>query len=414
MRIAVFSHYYLPEIGAPSARVGDMGHQWVEAGHEVHVGSCFPNHPTGKIYPGYRLARYKHEVLNGIHVHRSWTYVTPNRGLLKKTFSHASLWFSSRLFTLPRLPPPDCVIGTSPTFFAAMAARACARRHGAPFIMEVRDLWPAIFVDLGVVKNRQLIWLLEQWEMSLYRSATRIVTVTEAFRRNLVRRGIPADRVVNIPNGADTDVWQPAPAAAAALREELKLGVSFVVLYIGAHGISQGLAAILEAAERLTSEHQISFVFVGEGAERELLIKRAEDRGLRNTRFLDPVDREKARAFYSMADLCLVPLRSIPLFADFIPSKIFEIMAVGRPILASVRGESAEILRRSGAADVVAPEDGAAIAAGIRRLLLDPERRCAMAAAGREFVLREYSRALLAKRYLAVMNEAKLDFRPGT
>jgi hypothetical protein len=140
MRIAFYSHYFLPEIGAPSARIGDFAQQWRNSGHDVHVATCFPNHPAGVIYPGYTLSRYQAEKLNGISVHRSWTYLTRNTGIARKTAGHASFWLSAGRFSTPRMPLPDCAIGTSPTFFAAMAARTSARRAGVPYIMEVRDL----------------------------------------------------------------------------------------------------------------------------------------------------------------------------------------------------------------------------------------------------------------------------------
>ncbi len=411
MRIAVYSHYFLPEIGAPSARIGDFASQWLKSGHEVHIGTCFPNHPTGNLYQGYRLGSYQHELLNGINVHRSWTYVTPNKGILKKTLGHASLWLSAGWYSTRKMPPPACAIGTSPTFFAAMAARACARRHGVPYIMEVRDLWPAIFVDLGVIRNRAAISLLERWEMSLYRAAVRIVTVTESFRRNLIERGIPAGKVVTITNGADTDYWQPNPDGDMALRNTLGFCEKFVVLYIGAHGISQGLGVLLKAADRLRNEAKVQFIMVGEGAERAKLMAESERLGLKNVRFLDPVEKANVRDYYTMADVCLVPLRNIPLFDTFIPSKMFEIMSVGRPIVASVRGEAAEILQRSGAALVVAPEDDGAVAAAIGALLGDPARCAAMGQRGRDFVIAHYSRRELARRYLEVLASARKEMR---
>ena len=409
MRIAVYSHYYLPEIGAPSARIGDFAGQWLKAGHDVHVATCFPNHPTGVIYPGYHAARYQHEVLNGVNVHRSWTYITPNKGFVKKSLGHASLWLSAGAYSTRKMPPPDCAIGTSPTFFAAMAARACARRHRVPFIMEVRDLWPAIFVDLGVIRNRTIIRLLERWEMNLYRSAARIVTVTESFRENLISRGIPAGKVVKITNGADTDYWRPAPEPAAELRTRLGLQGKFVVLYIGAHGISQGLGAVIKAADRLRMRDDVCFLFVGEGADKAKLVQEAERLKLPNVRFQDPVDKTKVRDYYTMADLCLVPLRDIPLFNTFIPSKMFEIMAVGRPILASVCGEAAEILTRSGAAAVVPPEDDAAIAETTLRLSQDAGKRRQMGERGAEFARAHYDRRDLARRYIDVITDARAE-----
>lgn len=409
MRIAVYSHYFLPEIGAPSARIGDFAGQWLRSGHAVDVATCFPNHPTGVLYPGYKSARYQHERIKGIDVHRSWTYITPNKGFVKKSLGHASFWLSAGATSSRRMPAPDCAIGTSPTFFAAMAARAESRRHRVPFIMEVRDLWPAIFVDLGVIRNRKVIRLLELWEMNLYRSAAKIVTVTDSFRDNLVARGISPQKVVTITNGADTEYWQPAPERGTALRKELELNGSFVVLYIGAHGISQGLIAQVRAAARLQDLPHVQFVFVGEGADKKKLEAEAARLGIKNVRFLPPVGKESVRDYYTMADLCLVPLRNIPLFDTFIPSKMFEIMAVGRPILASLRGEAADILNRSVAALVVPPEDDGAVAATIRDLVQNPDRLMKMAANGPNFVRSHYSRQALARRYLEVMNGARRE-----
>lgn len=409
MRIAVYSHYYRPEIGAPSARIGDLASAWLPGGHDVHVATCFPNHPNGLLYPGYQGGWYRRERIDGVEVHRSWSYITPNKGILRKTLGHASLWASSRLTSTRRMPRPDCVIGTSPTFFAAMAARACARRHRVPFVMEVRDLWPAIFVDLGVIRNRTIIRLLERWELSLYRSAARIVTVTESFRDHLIARGVAPDKVVTITNGADTDYWRPDPEGAARLRSELGLGDAFVVLYVGAHGISQGLAAHLRAAARLAGDPRVQFVFVGEGADKPKLTAEAQRQGFGNVRFLDPVDKARVRAFYSLGDLCLVPLRDVPLFDTFIPSKMFEIMSAGRPVLGSVRGEAARILERSGAARVVPPEDDAALARAIGELAAQPVELAEMSRRGRAYVEAHYSRRELARRYLEVLDAARAD-----
>ena len=403
MNIAYYSHYFVPEIGAPSARLHDLGREWVGRGHQVDVITCFPNHPAGRLYPGYRGGRYMHERLDGMTVHRHWTYITPNRGFLKKTLGHVSFLPSALAFSSRRMRRPDVVIGSSPTFFAAIAAAAAARRHGAPFVMEVRDLWPAIFVDLGVLRNRTVIGWLERLEMALYRRAARVVTVTEAFRRNLIARGVPETKVVTVRNGADVEFWRPGDASAE-LRRALGLEGAFVVLYLGAFGISQGLDRVLECADALRADPRVRFLLVGDGAERDRLRRQAA--GLENVRLLDPVDKARARELYRLADVCLVPLRDIPLFETFVPSKLFEILAMGRPIVASVRGEAAEILEDSHAAVVVPPEDSAAIAEALRSLIDRPDVRTAMAERGRDFVVKQFSRETLASDYLAVLEDA--------
>jgi glycosyltransferase involved in cell wall biosynthesis len=353
-----------------------------------------------------------HELIDGIDVHRHWTYITSNEGFLKKTLGHISYLPSSILLTNRHLQPLDVAIGTSPTFFAAMAAAYTAARRRIPFIMEVRDLWPAIFVELGVLKNPQMIRALEQVELGLYRRATRIVTVTEAFRQNLIDRGVPAAKVHTITNGADVDYWTPIESPPD-LRQRLGLEGKFVVLYIGAHGISQALGRILESAAQLSAYPHIQFLFVGEGAEKAELIKTAAQQKLANIHFIDGVAKEQVNAFYALADVCLVPLRDIPLFDTFIPSKMFEIMAMRRPIIGSVRGEAASILERSGGALVVAPEDSQAIATAIRTLFEAPAKRHSLAACGRDFVVKNYSRAALAKNYVEVIQESIAAYRTG-
>jgi glycosyltransferase involved in cell wall biosynthesis len=403
MNIAYYSHYFSPEIGAPSARIFDLSQQWLMAGHNVSVVTCFPNHPVGRLYPGYKAGRYMHETLDGIEVHRTWTYITPNEGFLKRSMGHLSFWPSTMLLAHRHVGATDITIGTSPTLFAAMAALSAARRHKTPFVMEVRDLWPALFIELGVLTNPAIISVLEKWELWMYRQAARVVTVTEAFRQNIIGRGIAEDKVHTIRNGADTTYWQPQPPSPS-LQHQLGLEGKFVVLYIGAHGISQALSSIVQSAAQLQDEPAVRFLFVGEGAEKAMLQSRVEKEGVTNVVFHDAVDKNRVVDFYALADVCLVPLRNIPLFDTFIPSKMFEIMAMARPIIGSVRGEAADILSRSGGALVVPPEDSAAIAAAVRRLQTNPGEAQAMGEKGRAFVVSHFSRQRLAAEYLDLLS----------
>lgn len=410
MNVAYYSHYFAPEIGAPSARIYDLAQQWLSMGHQVQAVTCFPNHPTGKLYPGYASGLYKSENLDGICVHRHWTYITPNKGFVKKTLGHVSYLPAAMLLSNRHLTSPDIAIGSSPTLFAAMAAAGIGMRRKLPFIMEVRDLWPAIFVELGVLRNRRIIRWLEWLEMALYRQATRVVTVTDSFRRNLIERGVPSEKVFTIPNGADVEFWQPSEPSAE-LRRRLDLEGRFVVLYIGAHGISHALGRILDSARELQGFPQIHFLFVGEGAEKDKLVRRAQQLKLTNITFIDSVVRNEVREFYALADVCLVPLKNIPLFQTFIPSKMFEIMAMARPIVGSVRGEAAEILRRSGGALIVEPENSHAIVQAVLQLYNQKNQAQELGQQGRKFVVAHYSRQALAAAYIDVMKEAIAEYR---
>lgn len=404
MKIAYFSHYFSPEIGAPSARIHELSTRWIQKSHQVDVVTCFPNHPLGELYEGYQLAAYMQERMDGIQVHRNWTYITPNKGIYKRSLGHLSFWPSARLFSTSRLKNPDVIIGTSPTLFAAMAARGMARAKDVPFVMEVRDLWPGIFVELEVFTNRQLIKILEAWELWMYRQADSIITVTGSFRDNLMERGIEEKKISVIPNGADMQFWTPRKKSERLL-DELGLNGKFVVLYIGAHGVSQALDQVLDAAERLAAFDEIQFLFVGSGSLKDQLQKRSGTLGLTNVIFHDPVPKKQVLEFYSIADVCLVPLRDIELFSQFIPSKLFEILAMKKPIVASIRGEAREILDRSGGAITTDPEDSEAIAEAVLRLYQQPILRKEMGERGRQFVKTHYSRDRLAEDYLSVLSD---------
>ena len=406
MKIIYVSHYFSPEIGAPSARIHEMARAWIKAGHQVEVVTGFPNHPHGQLYPGYESQSYFSEEMDGITVHRVWTYVTPNRGLIKRTLGHISMWFSALLFATKHIDGADIVIGTSPTLFSVMAARRLARMKKVPFVMEVRDLWPGIFVDLGIIKNSLVIKALEVWELWLYRQADQIVTVTEGFKKNISERGINAAKIHTIPNGADLSTFQPGEKPTS-LAEELDLVDKFVVLYLGAHGISHGLDTILDAAAELADLDDIVFLFVGAGSKKNELQEKAQVENLENVVFLPPISKDLVPSYYNLADLCLVPLRDVELFKTFIPSKMFEIMAMGKPIVASLSGEAAAIMESSGCALLAEPENTAEIVNAIRILYQDSQKRVDLGKNGRKYVETRYSREMLAERYVSVMQGSK-------
>jgi glycosyltransferase involved in cell wall biosynthesis len=250
-----------------------------------------------------------------------------------------------------------------------------------------------------------MIWSLERLELFLYRRSRAVVTVTLAFARDIAARGIDPAKIEVIHNGVDLDAFQPGPADAELLAD-LGLAGKFVVLYCGAHGISHALTRILDVAARFRGDPRIQFLFVGEGAEKEALVTRARSLDLPNVSFQPGVSRERVPALYRSADVCLVPLRAVGLFRSFVPSKMFEILACGRPILASLEGEAAEILEGSGAAIVVPPEDVDGLCGAVSRLLSDPALRAQLAGRGRPFVTAHYDRNVLAERYLTVLRRA--------
>jgi glycosyltransferase involved in cell wall biosynthesis len=405
MRTLIVTHYFPPETGAPQARLSGLAATWAADGDNVTVLTGMPNHPTGVLPPQYRRAIRRRERRDGYQVVRTWLYATPNEGITRKTLGHLSFMASSVLIGARSCGPADTVLVSSPTFFSIGAAWVLARLKRARFVVEVRDLWPAIFVELGVLTNHRVIALLERLELAAYAAADQVVVVSEGFKADLIRRGVQPAKVHTIRNGVDSGRFTPSMAADPAVRARLGAGPGdCLVLYAGTHGISQGLSAVADAAAEL-SDLPVRFAFVGDGADKRQLKRRVAELGLRNVALLPSVPNAEMPRLLATADICLVPLRRVPLFATFIPSKMFEYLAAGKPVIGSVTGEAAQILREAGAA-VVPPEDSAALAAEIRALAADPGRRAAMSQAGRAFAEQRCDRTALAREYRKILDLA--------
>lgn len=407
MKIVVICHYFPPEIGAPSARLYEMAKHWVELGNEVHVVTCFPNHPTGVIPDEYRSMKYKLENMNGIHVHRNYVYATPNRGFIKKTLGHISFMFSSVFYSMKKIDKPDVIITSSPTFFSIFSGYWYSRRKKVDFVLEVRDLWPAAMVELGIMKEGIVTKILERMELFFYRKCKMLVMVTQAFKENVVKRGIDPNKVYVITNGVSQDVFFPKEKNTE-LISKYNLQNKYVVAYMGAHGISQNLSTIMDVAAQFREDINVMFLFVGEGAEKDRLKQIMYKKKLNNVQFIDAQPKELMPEFYNLAELCLIPLKDIELFKTFIPSKMFEIMACGTPIIASLKGEAADILTESKAAIVVEPDNASEIAAAIKSIIDDKERYALMEKNGPNFVKQSYSRNVLAEKYLEIIRNMQV------
>ena len=405
MRILIVTHYFPPETGAPQARLSALAATWAADGDEVTVLTGMPNHPTGVVPTAYRGAIRRTERADGYRVVRTWLYATANEGVLRKTIGHLSFMCSSVLLGGRRCGPADAVVVSSPTFFSIGAAWLLARLKRARLVVEIRDLWPAIFVELGVLTNRRAIRLLERLELAAYRAADEVVVVSEGFRENLISRGVPAGKVHTIRNGVTLDRFDPEAAADPAVRARLGARPGdCLVLYAGTHGISHGLPGIADTATRLGGE-PVHFAFVGEGSDKPRLERRVAALGLDNVTMLPGVPHEEVPALLAAADICLVPLRDVPLFSTFIPSKLFEYLAAGKAVIGAVTGEAAQILRAAGAV-VVPPEDSIALADAIAALADDPERRQLMGKHGRSHMERYFDRAELAREYRKIIEAA--------
>lgn len=404
MNILVVTHYFPPEIGAPQARLSELARSWAAAGDDVTVLTGMPNHPTGIVPPAYRRRLRFEEHADGYRILRTWLYATPNEGFAKKTLGHVSFMLTSVALGARRVGPVDVVVVSSPTFFSIFGAWTLAKLRRAPLVLDIRDLWPAIFVELGVLTDHRIIALLEGLERWAYRQAAEIVVVTDGFRRNLIGRGVAAAKITVIPNGADVERFSPAGDPAPGRRRLEARDGEVIALYLGAHGLSQGLDILVEAANLLsgTSGATVRVALVGEGAKRAQLEAEVRRLGLTNVTMLPGVPRAEVPALLAAADICLATLRDIPLFSTFIPSKIFEYLAAGKAVIGALRGEAASILDAGGAV-VVPPGDASALAFAIRELADHPASRRRMGEVGRRYLLGHFDRRHLASRYRAVL-----------
>lgn len=401
MRILFVSDHYLPEASAASVRGSIHAKRWVERGHRVTMLTNFPNYPDGKVFGGYRQTLYKREMYDTVDVLRVPTLVFPNRGSLLRILDYLSFVLTASIasFFVAR---PDVVVTTSPHIFAAVAGWFASRVHRRPFVFEVRDLWPDSIVAVGAMKEGWVLNLVRYLERFLYRQSDLIVTVTHTTRDVLIERGIDADKIVVVTNGADMTMLTPG-SPPPSLREKLGLGDKVVVSYIGTVGMAHGLQLILDAADQcLTRVPEVQFVIVGSGAEREELQRQAERRGLRNVSFVGRVSHAETVDYWRLSDVTLVLLKNTPLFRTVLPSKVFEALATGTPIITNVHGELEHLLEPLGAAVIIEPDSVDALIGAIGALARDSERRRALAEGAAEGGKR-YDRVALADSMLGAM-----------
>lgn len=379
MHILFFTENFPPETNAAAARVFERACYWAAWGHQVTVMTCAPNFPQGKLYPGYRNAWRQVEELNGIRVVRVKSYIAANEGVVRRTLDFLSFMatgFIAGIFERK----PDVIVSTSPQFFAAVAGWALGAIRRRPFIFELGDLWPASIIAVGAMRPGRVIRLLEKMELFLYRQSAAVVSLTESFRRNLTRRGIDPGKISVVMNGVDLPRYGPRPKDGE-LQKSWSLQGKFVVGYLGTLGMAHGLANVLDAAALLRERDDIQFLLVGPGAERRALIAEAQRRGLANVTFADAQPKDAMPRVWSVCDVALVHLKDSPVFAEVIPSKMFEAMAMGLPLLvAAPTGEATRIAEEDKAGLCVAAADPAALAEAVSRLKTDDDLRNAYAA----------------------------------
>lgn len=412
MRLLFLSHYFPPEVNAPANRVFEVSREWVRLGHEVHVVTCFPSHPRGVLYDGWTRRWHRHEVAEGIHVHRVATILGANRGVGRRLLNYVS-FVPVAVWRATRLGPFHGIVATSPQFFCGVAGALAGSLKRTPWVLDLRDLWPDSIVAVGAARRSLAIRLVELVELALYRHAVGVVCVSPAFIENLASRGIGRGKLALVPNGVDAAFWG-VPGDGQGWRARRGFSASDVLVsFVGTIGMAHGLGTVLDAAAQLAPSHpELRFLIVGDGAERQALETEVARRGLRSVTFTGLVPRSEVRDVMAATDIALVLLRDSPVFRTVLPTKMFEAMAAGRPVVLGVDGEARRVLESSGGGLFVPPQDGGALVEAIRQLASSPERRAALGESGRRYVHQEYDREVWACKYARILEKWLFSGQP--
>lgn len=398
MRFLILTQYFPPEIGGAATRLKCFATELVRQGHEVEVVTSLPNYPRGNFFAGYENALYKKEVLDSLTVHRVWLYPVVGGGF-KRMLNYTSFSLAC-LYGLLRAARPDYLFVESPPIFLSIPAFLMGTFWRTPFIFNVADLWPDVIVDGGFMKEGWIIRCLRGVERWSYRRATHVNAVTDSMFRTLrVGKSVPEEKLLFLPNGVDTRKFRPSPPDED-LKHKLGLTNKRILLWAGTLGYAHGLDKVLEAAKLLEANKEIHFLFVGDGSARGALVRLNQELRLTNVTFHDPVSLEEIPAYYSIAFCGLSSLIDIPLFEGARPSKLFPILASGKPLIFVGRGESARLIESAQAGFAVPPGDPKLLAEAISRLAGNPMLCAALGENGRRFAEDHLDWSLLVSNWL--------------
>jgi glycosyltransferase involved in cell wall biosynthesis len=395
MKIGILTQYYEPEIGAPPARLLALANAFVKRGHSVYVVAGMPNYPAGKVLPGYGGV-FRREVRDGVVVLRSYVYATKSVRMARRLTNYLSFTFSSAVAGAVRLPMLDYLVTESPPLLLGISGWLLSRLKRAKWVFNVSDLWPESAVRLGALRDGPALRMAYRLEAFCYRKAWLISGQSKEILQSVQQR-FPEGRTFHLANGVDTERFTPA-ATDEALRRRLAGDGDCVAVYAGLHGIAQGLDRVIDAAALLRDLAGLRLVFVGEGPEKERLMEKSRTLGLGNVRFEAPVDPARMPSLLASADIALVPLKiHLP---GAVPSKLYEAMASGRPVLLAARGEPAAIVREHDAGIAVEPGDAAGMAASLRILATNSEARREKGSHGRAAAIKCFDRKTAVGRFI--------------
>jgi glycosyltransferase involved in cell wall biosynthesis len=393
VQVMLLTQYYPPELGAAQTRLSELAAHFLQRGHSVTVLTSMPSYPLGAIYPGYG-GLLRREVVGGVNVIRTFIYPTKKVRFVPRLANYFSFVLSSAVVGSFLLNSVDFLIVESPPLFLALSGFWLSRLKGARLIFNVADLWPQSAVQLGLLRSRFALYLSRLLEAFSYRKAWLITGQSKGIIASISER-FPQCPIFYLPNGVNPQRFQPSRCAGKTWSDCRE---NCVVLYAGLHGLAQGLDQVLEAAEILNAESSIQFVLIGDGPEKQRLVKQAQLRFLPNVRFLDPLPAEEIPPLLAAADVVLVTLKTR--IDGAVPFKLYEAMAAGRAVVLVAAGEAADIIRKHQAGIVVEPGDVRGLTNALKTLHAQPDLCRVLGSNGRQAAEQHFDWTKTASRFV--------------
>ena len=409
MRILILTQYFPPETGAPQNRLYNLARRLQLDGHHVEILTAMPNYPAYRIFPGYRSKIYTREETDGLTIHRSWIYVSRKRHLFYRLMNYFSFTVSSFFAGVFKIRQPDWIICESPPLFMGISAYLLKSLKNARLLFNVSDLWPESAVELGLVRNKTAIRLSTRLEEFIYRHSNAISGQTQGIVKNIGSR-FPDKPIFWLRNGVDIeDLKNRLSGKSWRKVQQVADPENFWVYYGGLIGYAQGLEVLLDAALQLKEEKGIEFIIVGEGPEKERLIALKETWALENVHFLPGMSRYEIPNVIDSMDIGVIPLRNIELFKGAIPSKIFEISALGKPILLGLNGEAKQLfVDEANAGLAFEPEDGRDLAQKILQLYRNKKLLTELGKNGKTYVTEHFNQNIISRQFQQFLQTATL------
>ena len=397
MKALLLTQYYPPEPGTASQKMSGLAEHLSQSGHQVTVVTGFPNYPDGVLHKGYRRKLYQQEQINGVKVIRTFLFITSRRRRFGPRMQNYLSFMFSSIYGSLRAGRHDLVYLYCPPLFLGVSAYIISRLFRAPFVLDLHDLWPKGPVHLGILKGRVMIRMAERLERSVYSWAHHIFFYSQRMRDDVLATGVPDAKTEVHPLWVDTEFFRPVPEEdSTKIRSEYGMSGKLVVMYTGNLGLPQGLDTAIECAKFLQerSNNQVLFAFVGGGADQDRLMQLSKGYGLDNVIFIPHQPVTDMPAFMSASDILLVHLDKAPFRMGTVPGKLLNYMSAGRPVLAGLQGEAADIVTKNRCGVLVEPQNAEAMAQGILKLT-DPDLRRQMGEAGRRAAVAQYDRTKL-------------------